>query len=94
MRVYREKSKRWEGLFRVEKMREEIWVNDGKMGKQFSRTMVLPDPNDSSDKELARLLEEFRQLKSGRVPGILLTDILQRSDPRYKEESFDSARAK
>lgn len=95
VRVYRERSSRWEGPFTITKTREkEVWVTDGNREQHFNRCQVIPDPDDASDKELRRLLSGFENLKSGPPPGILLTEVLHPADPRSKGEHFDEARAK
>lgn len=71
----------------VKKRDKEIWVTDGNTSKQFSKTMVITDPGDSSDRELRRLLEGFQQFQSGRMPGVLLTKIVHPSEPDGKKRS-------
>lgn len=95
VRVFRERSQRWEGPFTITKTREkEVWVTDGAKEKHFNRSQVIPDPKDTGDRELRRLLAGFTSLKSGPPPGIMLTEVLHPADPRAKEKPFDSARAK
>lgn len=72
VRVYREAIKRWEGPFNVARtMGKQIWVTDGASTKQFNCTQVLPDPADTADREMSRLLEGFQNLNSGGYPAYL-----------------------
>lgn len=74
VRVYLECSKRWEGPLRIERISgKPVWITDDQRRKQFCIAKVIPDPSDSADQELARLINGFTQFESGSIPGILLT---------------------
>lgn len=48
VRVFRERSRRWEGPFTVKWAREkEVWVNDDRTSNHFNRSQIVLDPEDS-----------------------------------------------
>lgn len=93
--IFREGSKKWECPFIVTKVNEkEVWVTDGQKEKQFSRTIIFPDPSKAADKKLPRVSHGFRKFHSGHVPGVILTEVIHPTDQRTKDEVFDQARAR
>lgn len=93
-REYSEKSRTWEGLFKITKiMGKKIWITDGKI-QPFSRTQILPDPADVADKELSRLLEGFKNFNSGGIPAIYVTEEIHPTSPRNHDPAFDITKFK
>lgn len=86
VRVYREASKAWDGPFSVTKVEGKlITVTDGQKVKTFNVCQVLPnqtEPNDPhTQRELQRIFDN----------AIFMTEVIEKSDPRYKSEACREA---
>lgn len=67
---------------------KEVYVGWEGACKHFNISQILPDPAATSDKELERLKQSFDQFRSSPPAGIMITEIVTRSDPRAKTEEM------
>ena len=85
VRVYRERSKRWNGPFKVTKVSDKIIsVTDGEKVKQFNITSVLPMKPRANDTDLTRDMSGIeRYYLITQDESQYPSEILNKSDPRY-----------
>lgn len=88
VRVYRDQgtgaSKKgdWTGPWEIVKIcGKEVFVDWNGEHKHFNISKVIPDPAQTGDHDLERLIQSFDQFRSSPPPGILITEILSPSDP-------------
>lgn len=90
MRVYIEHNRKGEGPLTLERiMDKEAWPTDGQKTKRFNASQINPDPSDVAGRDISRLLSSFKEFKTGAMPGILLTKVINPGDNHNEHPMFD-----
>lgn len=65
---------------------KQIILTDGVSVKSLGISQAIPDENTECTRNLKRLLSGLNKYMQGYVPGVLITEFVEASDPRISED--------
>lgn len=66
---------------------KQVYLDYQGNTKQFNIIQGVSDPAENGDQEIESLIETFDPVRTSPPPGIMITEILSRSDPIANSEN-------